>query len=76
MDPLTHRDRAVLRHTLGLNYTPRHNRNHFCADPDGEDYRTCKTLTERGLMSQGYTNDTGSVYFHATLGGMTAMGIS
>jgi hypothetical protein len=71
MEKITERERAILRHTLGLNYSPRQYRNYFCAEPGSDDYEACCALAVQGYLTRGFTDHTGLVYFHATLTGIT-----
>jgi hypothetical protein len=51
----TDRQRAILRHALGLDEQGRGRayRNHFVTGPGSKDWDDCCTLTESGLMQKG-----------------------
>lgn len=67
----TDRQMNILLHTLGLDYKPRHTRNHFAAYPEEDDWNDLLELeklelmfrTERGVLDK---LSPGMVYFHAT----------
>jgi hypothetical protein len=67
---LTGEQLHVLQHSLGLDGYGQGNayRNHFCADDNGHDHKTCSALVEMGLMqSHGE---------RAWLGGMTTFSVT
>ncbi len=58
----------IMRHALGTNYTPRHERNHYLARlEDGSTLTAIKDLVARGLMSpRSKINDGQDQYFVVT----------
>lgn len=61
----------ILLHALGLDYNPRHTRNHFAAYPEEDDWGDLLELEKLGLMFRAESSvldklSPGMVYFHAT----------
>lgn len=75
MPILSERGRDLMFHALGGGSRRPGFRNHFAADPEGDDYQTIQELVADGLMRRGATIPGGLVYFHVTEAGQELMGI-
>lgn len=70
-----------LRHMLGAGPERRKRdhgfRNHYCASFGGQDYATLQEMEQAGLVRSGLFINGGKMrYFHATIEGCKAIGLS
>lgn len=49
---LTEKQRAIMKHTLGVGRGATGWRNHFVTGPGSDDYADCETLVAAGLMKK------------------------
>lgn len=75
MANLTAEQIEIMRHALGLNYSPRQQRNYFCASlSDGETIPKLRHLCELGFMrAAGHINEERDQYFVVTEEGIEAV---
>lgn len=71
----------ILTHMLGAGAHVKRSshgyRNHFCAEIDGDDFKTLVAMQSLGIVSPGRKiNDGRDQYFHATRAGCEAAGLS
>lgn len=76
MNTLTDREYELLHHAVGA---PKHRaecsvlwRAYFCADNGSDDWTTCKSLADKGLMRIGH-NLGRSTFFHVTAEGVSTV---
>lgn len=66
-----------LRHMLGADSKSPGYRNHFCAEIGYTDHKSMMEMVTAGLVTTGQIiNDGRDQYFHATLAGCKAIGLS
>jgi hypothetical protein len=69
--------RDILKHSLGLNYKPRHERNYYVAGED-KDTAICRELVDEGYMTEwpelGALTG-GAPFFTVTRKGRREMGV-
>lgn len=72
LDALSAEQRDILGHALGMNHTPRVERNYYCASlVDGAPPRDIAELVERGLLRPGRAvNEGRDRYYFATPAGI------
>ena len=78
---ITTADRLYLTHMLGAeSHIPKKQwgfRNYYCAGVGTDDESNLTAMVKAGLVVRGRTiNDGDSVYFHATVAGMDAIGLT
>jgi len=61
---VTDKQLDLMRHALGYNYSPRHDRNNFCAGIGTEDHGEILKLCEAGLMRAGRTINEGTSRYY------------
>ncbi len=71
----TQRQTEILRHTLGADSRSPGYRNHYAAEPNGDNYADILALVEMGLMKRGRDIPGGLIYFHVTEAGQELIGV-
>jgi hypothetical protein len=78
MMELTLEEKLILLQTLGLNYTPRIDKNFFGAAAGTDNEKVCVSLVEKGLMVQcsKFLKGSGYLYRATSQGRAVAFGLS
>lgn len=70
---MTHEELDIVQHATGRNYTPKRERNSYCAGVGSSDWHLCHRLVKRGFMLGHRTiNEGADQYFSVTPDGVAA----